>query len=198
MPTGYTANIKDGITFETYAMNCARAFGACISLREESGGGEMIPEQFSPSDYHAKAAQKSRDELQTLLTMTRQELDLEASKAWEDAEARRLARLESSRQQRKAYDEMLGKVDAWNPPTAEHVGLKNFMREQIEQSIQWDCDEEFDSNQTTRMTGEQWAEERTTHLNRDIKYHDRNHIEEVKRVEGRTAWVKALRSALAT
>ena len=34
MPTGYTADIKDGIDFKTYAMNCARAFGARVMLRE--------------------------------------------------------------------------------------------------------------------------------------------------------------------
>lgn len=40
MPTGYTADIKDGIDFKTYAMNCARAFGACVMLRDEPGGGD--------------------------------------------------------------------------------------------------------------------------------------------------------------
>lgn len=50
MPTGYTADIKDGISFETYAMNCARAFGACVSLRDKPSGGKVIPDAFEPSD----------------------------------------------------------------------------------------------------------------------------------------------------
>jgi hypothetical protein len=37
MPTGYTAGVADGtITeFREYALLCARAFGACIMLRDE-------------------------------------------------------------------------------------------------------------------------------------------------------------------
>ena len=34
MPTGYTDKIKDGITFKEYAMGCARAFGALITMRD--------------------------------------------------------------------------------------------------------------------------------------------------------------------
>lgn len=33
MPTGYTAAIADGIDFKTFAMNCTRALGACVTLR---------------------------------------------------------------------------------------------------------------------------------------------------------------------
>ena len=34
MPTGYTARIKDGMEFKEYALEYARAFGACLSLQE--------------------------------------------------------------------------------------------------------------------------------------------------------------------
>ena len=44
-------------------MNCARAFGACVELRDEPGGGDRIPEAFEPSDYHLKAVEKARSEL---------------------------------------------------------------------------------------------------------------------------------------
>lgn len=55
MPTGYTADVADGkITdFVEYALQCARAFGACIMLRDEPISSE-IPE-FQPSDYNANA-----------------------------------------------------------------------------------------------------------------------------------------------
>jgi len=38
MPTGYTAEIYEGekeVTFEKFALTCARAFGACITIRDE-------------------------------------------------------------------------------------------------------------------------------------------------------------------
>jgi hypothetical protein len=59
MPTGYTADIKNGISFKTFAMNCARAFGACVTLRDEPGGGDKIPEAFEASTYHAQQVEKA-------------------------------------------------------------------------------------------------------------------------------------------
>ena len=37
MPTGYTCHIEDGTvtTLRQYALTCARAFGACASMRDE-------------------------------------------------------------------------------------------------------------------------------------------------------------------
>lgn len=53
MPTAYTADIAKGITFKQYAMNCARAFGALIDLRDKPANCE-IPDVVYPSDYHLK------------------------------------------------------------------------------------------------------------------------------------------------
>lgn len=196
MPTGYTHDIKDGISFQAYAMNCARAFGACVTLRDEPGGGENIPDEFAPSDYHSKAAQTARIALDALLAMTPSERDRAASKAWDDAETSSLMRLEENRKQRAAYEAMLAKVNAWSPPTAEHAELHLFMREQIEQSIKFDCDGTYGTEPTPRLTGEQWASNEAARLNRDVAYHERNHAEEVERAASRSAWVKALRASL--
>lgn len=198
MPTGYTADIKDGISFESFALNCARAFGACVTLRDEPGGGENIPDEFAPSDYHVKATQKARDELATLLAMPEQERERAAAKSWDDAETSRLMRLDDNRKQRESYEAMLAKVNAWTPPTPDHAGLHEFMRSQIVQSIDFDCSGNYGQEPTPRLTGEQWVAERAARLNRDIGYHEKEHAAEVKRAEERTAWVKALRSSLST
>ena len=196
MPTGYTAAIKDGISFEKYALDCARAFGVCVTLREEPSGGENIPDEFTPSDYHAKAGQKARDELAALVAMTPEQRERSAAKAWDDAETARLMRLEDKRKQREAYEAMLAKVNAWTPPTPEHAGLHEFMRTQIEQSIDFDCGGNYGTTPTPRLTGEQWAAQEAARLNRDIAYHEKEHAGEVERASSRTAWVRALRAAL--
>lgn len=197
MPTGYTADIKDGISFNTFAMNCARAFGACIMLRDEPGGGDKIPEAFEPSDYHAKAVERAQADLVAFNALTPAQHEQQAAKDWDDAETSRLMRLEDKRKQRKAYTEMLAKVDAWTPPTSEHVGLQDFMRGQITQTIDWDCDESYHLTPTVRLTGEQWAAQRLGVLQRNVDYHQKEHAEEVQRTSDRTAWVKALRASLA-
>lgn len=196
MPTGYTADIQNGMSFETFAMNCARAFGACISLRDEPGGGEKIPDEFAPSDYHFNAAQKARDELASLLAMSEQDRENAAETAWKEEEERRLLRLENKRKQRESYEAMLAKVNAWTPPTPDHAGLHEFMRSQIVQSIDFDCGGDYDKEPIQRMSGKQWAAEREARLNRDIEYHDREHALEVERAASRTEWVKALRFSL--
>ena len=123
------------------------------------------------------------------------ELDA-AVKSWDDAEARRLMRMEDTRKQREAYEAMLNQVNAWTPPTPEHAGLHEFMRTQIEQSIAFDCGGDYDKTPTPRLTGNQWAAQEAARLNSDIAYHERKHADEVARAAIRTAWVRALRAAL--
>lgn len=196
MPTGYTADIKDGIDFKTYAMNCARAFGACLELRDESGGGDRIPDAFEPSDYHLKAVEKARGELAALDAMTPAELERAASRAWDDAETSRLMRLEDKCKQREAYEAMLAKAAAWKAPTTDHEELRKFMCEQIEKSIDFDCGGNYGETPTVRLTGEAWAAERRASLARDVRYHEKEHAGEVSRAATRTEWVQALRAAL--
>jgi hypothetical protein len=47
MPTGYTAPIADGMTFEQFALGCARAFGALVTMRDEPSDAP-IPERLEP------------------------------------------------------------------------------------------------------------------------------------------------------
>lgn len=110
MPTGYTADIKDGITFKTFVMNCARAFGACVELRDEPGGGEKIPESFQPSNYHADKVLAARQELAHVRELSADQRERAAAKDWDDAETWRLAGLDSMRAQRRAYEAMLAHV----------------------------------------------------------------------------------------
>jgi hypothetical protein len=196
MPTGYTADIKDGIDFKTYAMNCARAFGACVMLRDEPGGGDRIPEAFAPRDYHLKAVEKARSELAALEAMTPAECERAAAKAWDDAETRRLMLLEDKRKQREAYEAMLAKAAAWKAPTPDHEGLRKFMCEQIEQSIDFDCGGDYGNTPTARLTGEAFAASERARCLRDVQYHEKEHAGEVSRAATRTEWVRALRAAL--
>jgi hypothetical protein len=196
MPTGYTAAIKDGISFEKFAMDCARAFGACVTLRDEPGGGEQIPFVFEADTWHANAAQKARDELAALLAMPDEQRERAAAKAWDDAETARLMRIEEGRKLRQAYEAMLAKAQAWKPPTPEHEELRKFMCEQITESIRFDCRDDIEVNATPRQNGDQWAAEKAARLKRDIAYHDKQQAAEVQRAATRTAWVRQLRASL--
>lgn len=196
MPTDYTSDIRDGISFKTFALNCARAFGACIEIRDEPGGGEKIPESFEASDYHLKKATEARNELQVLDNMTPAETEGEAIAAWQKAEDHRLAKLEEIKNLRAIYEAMLAKVIAWTPPTADHFGLRAFMIEQIEVSIGCDCRTSYYTAPHKQMTGNEWLEKRRGQLRDEVSYSEREYANEVRRAAERTAWVQALRASL--
>jgi hypothetical protein len=196
VPTGYTAAIAEDITFKQFAMNCARAFGACIELRDESGGGEVIPEKFESSSYHLDAKAKDEAALAALRAMTVEEQVAAAQKAYTDAEASRLKYLAEKAALKAKYLKMLDAVVAWCPPTPEHQGLKGFMIKQIQDSVQFDCGGGFYETPTVRVSPAEWIDEQGHLLTRSIARHEFDHQKEVARTNERNAWVAALRKSL--
>ncbi|MEG5263283.1 hypothetical protein TRP66_03140 [Pseudomonas sp. JDS28PS106] len=196
MPTGYTHDIKDGISFKAFALNCARAFGACITLRDEPGGGEKIPEEFQPSDYHFKALAEARSTLATLESMTSMECGFKAAEQHDQGERLRLDRLKELADLKQRYEEMLDCARLWSPPTADHAGLKEFMIKQISESIDWDCDTTYYSRPTERLSASEWLECAKSKAMKDIEYHKEHWAAELQRTADRNAWVNALRESL--
>jgi hypothetical protein len=196
VPTGYTDAIKDGIDFRTFAMNCARAFGACVMLRDDGGGGDKIPESFQPSDYHVKALAKTRSDLAAVELLSAEDCALSAANAWQQQGAAREKRQRDREVLRLKYEAMLAQVDAWEAPTPDHGGLKNFMREQITQSIDFDCADSPYSEQEPKLSGAEWRAKEISRLCRAIEYHERENAKEVERTDERNRWIAALRKSL--
>ena len=194
MPTGYTAPIKDGITFEQFALGCARAFGALVLMRDEPSDAP-IPDRFEPSDYHTKAIAEARAELARLDAMSLGDAAIAAENEHLAAIERYRTRLADKRELRRKYEAMLAKVEAWEPPTPEHVEYKNFMRSQIAESIDWDCCEKYDTEPKATMPRE-WLAEKIAAVRKNIEYHQGEHAKEVARTESRNVWLKALRDSL--
>lgn len=191
MPTGYTAPIKDGIEFNEFVWNCASAFGALVEMRDDPMDAP-IPE-FKPSDYHANSLKEANSDLARFQKMTIANADKAAlnehEKSYELFEKmnRESADLEDK------YRAMLAKVQAWTPPTKDHEGMKQFMAEQIQQSIKFDC---HVHEMPESMRGKEWLKLQIEKAKRDIEYHTKEHAEEVKRCNDRNVWVKALASSV--
>jgi hypothetical protein len=196
MPTGYTAAVQDGeITeFSEFAMSCARAFGACITMRDDPADAP-IPEAFEPSSYHAKALEVAQAELAALEAMTEAEQEAAARAAYE-IEARAWDEYEDKKfQSRLRYVAMLEKVQAWSAPTPGHVEFKNFMIEQLQESIDFDC-HRTSSKRPEPVETKAWLAEKRASLNRDIAFCANEQAEEIERARKRTEWVQALRNSL--
>lgn len=195
MPTGYTAAIADGIDFKTFLLNCARAFGACVMLRDEPGGGDKIPPEFTPSPYYAEALEKSRQRVIALSAMRAADQETAAAAAYAQAADDFAERRNKRYSLRAKYEAMLEQAKAWNPPTPEHVGLRDFMVSQIEESIKFDCDGSYDKP-PVRLTGPAWFAEEMERAQKSLAYDTKAHAEELARVADRNAWIKALRESI--
>lgn len=196
MPTGYTADVANGkITdFTEYALQCARAFGACIMLRDEPMSSE-IPE-FEPSDYNAKALAKAEHDLSQFLAMDEtQRRELHATEHAKNIEAAERV-IADKKEQQQRYETMLAKAKEFKSPSADHDNYAKFLVSQLEESIQWDCGTSYYDEMKEPMTFEAWQSKRIEDLHRDIEYHRKAHREEVERTESRNRWVRQLKEAL--
>ena len=196
MPTGYTAQIADGMTFEEFVMRCARAMGACIDLRDEPTS-TPIPDRFEPSDYHLTKRTSAETGLARLSRMTMAEAEEAARSEFLAAQADHAAHMQKNDDLRQKYEEMLAKVRAWQPPTPDHIGMKKFMIEQLTSSIDFDCDNSYYRDRPPhRLSGPDWLATKMAAAQHDINYHTKEHAEEVERVERRNTWIASLRESL--
>lgn len=191
MPTGYTSEIANGQTFEEFVWGCARAFGALIMMRDEPANAP-IPE-FQPSDYDRQRLTEHAAELNALMLMTPEQIAAAALKDYE----RQYKEVEKWNKGKDAlhlkYTTMLSRVDAWNPPTEEHKGLKKFMAQQIQGSIDFDCRL---SELPEPMQPKAWHELKIQSLKRAIAYNEEAQREEIERTNNRNKWVKDLAASV--
>jgi hypothetical protein len=194
MPTGYTAAILDGITFEQFALNCARAFGALITMRDEPFD-VPIPPRMEPSSFYQRTMEREHLELERLLALTPGQIRQEAEKAYTEAVASYYTRKHEREEQRAKYEAILAQAHAWQPPTSDHTGLKEFMVEQIEESIRFDCSG-GDDPEPVRLTPEDWHAKRVAEVRWTVGYCEQHHRDEVERTHSRNCWIDALRKSL--
>jgi hypothetical protein len=194
MPTGYTAAIKDGISFEKFVWTCARAFGALVTMRDDSMD-TPIPQAFTPSPYYAEALAKARNELARLKAMTTREISAACAADYAQAVKRNGERIAEANELRRKYLNMHSKVMAWTPPTPEHEGMKTFMADQITESIRFDCGTDY-YTAPEKQTPEQWHAEQIAAAIEGVRYHEKSLAEENQRTAERNAWLAALRESV--
>jgi hypothetical protein len=196
MPTGYTAAIADDISFDEFVMNCSRAMGALVMMRDEPSGAK-IPEKFEPSDYHVKKIKEINNELLQVENISIEDAENEAELLFRSAIKSKNDGILKSKKLRVKYEKMLLKVENWVPPTPDHKGMKDFMSKQIKDSIDFDCNESYYSDQVViKISGPKWKQQKIASLNKDLAYHIKENESEIQRTKERNDWLKALRDSL--
>lgn len=94
-----------------------------------------------------------------------------------------------------ATKQMLAEVDAWQPPTEMHTGLKNFMRDQLTSSIEADCNATHTA--VTFDTAEEYRDAEIHRLTTDLAHHRLQLLKAQARVSAQNDWIRTLWASLA-
>lgn len=199
MPTGYTYQLieaKKPLSLRQFTLICARAFGACVGMREDDIS-IPAPQVVEVSSYHVDALKKARRELKRLAKMTKPQI-----RAFNKAEHKRVIKsYENSRdaslREQERLLQMRTQVEDW-APNSEVANLKIFMLDQIEVSVQGDSMVTYYEGLLRSIKQEDHHDAALQKAHRDIEYHTKEQAAEQQRADASNAWLKALHDSLPT
>lgn len=197
MPSSYTAPIVDGedVTFEQFMLLCARGMGALIMMRDEPLDAP-IPDEFEPhTSYYDESEAKARATLKFLDSASLVELAHGAEAYNAERVAYRDEYLAKARLAEERIDVMLAKVEAWEPPTDEHVNFKSFVVDQLTETRRHDGVGGYVPD-ATPLSVDEWVEHERSTAEGNITYATKHRRDEIARTAERNAWVRALRESL--
>lgn len=195
MPTGYTSDLYDGkdVSFETFALKCSRAMGAAIHQRDDSGDAEISFRQVS--DYYLERIQKAKADLSRALERSYDEWEEMQDEEIRSAEEYRKNYIKDQRTRMRLYEEMLDEVIAWVPPTDKHQGLKDFMIQQLERSIDFDGTD-YVPSVPEHLGVEEYADIKIAAASKAVSNAVESLDKERKSVQSQNEWVIQLRNSL--
>lgn len=190
MPTGYTAQIYNGhpVTLRDFAFGCARAFGALVHMRDAPMDAP-IPAKIEPDiAYHEEELRVARTRFTHLLALDDAGIAAECvSHNREQRERYEEHQLEIGRL-RASYNALLEETRR-HPFPKELESLREFMIQQLERSMEYDC---YDWNPPIPMTPEEYRTMELGKARNDITYHTDEIIKEMDGAARRNEWLQAL------
>jgi hypothetical protein len=199
LPTGYTSALYEGAdsSFEDFAMNCARAFGVLHSLRDEPNSD--IPLELKVDEYYHKSVDDVQARIDNFKSLSDSEIE-EIIKENYFSEKRRLVEAISEKTAIEGrYRAMLDEVTAWTIPTDEHKGLRDFMIEQLESSIDADCNISYSSDSLKNLkmkTVVEYRGEAIREAERSLKLSQERLERAEKDIAEKNKWLSDLRESL--
>jgi hypothetical protein len=196
MPTGYTAAVQAGCSFEEFVWRAARGMVANWRLRDDSMD-TPIP-RYEPFSYYAKKLEEAKEKLVWIMNLSPEEIAAACAKEKEKIISNYSEMNKSKDEDRKKYQAMLDKVEAWVPPTPDHVRFKEFMREQLVSTIGADCSPcklimtdflEYDDPM-------KWWKRAVERAEKDVAYHQKEYENDVRSAEESNRWNDALRKSV--
>ena len=197
MPTGYTAGIIDGkiTTFEQFATQCTRAFGATIHMRDNPMDSPYEPR--TPSDYHTNSIQSKRERLEEIESMSDEKIVEDFNTQLEEDLKYHQTKMEEDKRNLEKLNSMLESAKSWIPPTEDHQPFRNFMIEQIESTIKVDGDPSYHVNKMVGIKKQmeeginpkEYREETIQEIKSQISYHETEYQKELVRCKDSNDWM---------
>lgn len=111
MPTGYTAAFSDrDVPFREFALQCARAFGACIMQRDDNPNDP--PKHREVSAFYQESVDRDTQAIERFLVLSESEQWAEMNAAAERGRASRIKAQGERRLLRTRYEAALAKAQA--------------------------------------------------------------------------------------
>lgn len=195
MPTGYTADIQDGKVAELkdYILKCSRNFGALIHMRDDDINAKI--EHRKVSDYHLEQLNKVKKDFEEFQKLTDEEIQDILNKSYQQRIKDQQEGLKRFEEGKQRYLCMLEKVRRWQPPTEEHIDLKNFAIKQLEESLDFDYGDnlkEYYLQEPFKDTIQGYKQYKIESYLKDIERHSKGYREEIEGVEKINKWIDDL------
>jgi len=196
MPTGFTQLLHDNpdTTTAEFIMRCARAMGACVSMRDEPLS-TPIPETLKVDQYYVNRVAETQRRLLELNAMTPEQARNQAHLKQCEANLTRAEELEKYKKIATVIENMTKSVTKWRVPTEQHEGLKSFMLEQLGmENPQWMVD--YYSKPVESLEGDEWLKGEIERAKVDVERAEQRLKEEIESTTTRNEWIKQLRESL--
>lgn len=193
MPTGYTYKVASGeITdFADFAKTCARAFGAAIHQRDDEADAPLKL-TIERSGYYPRRLAEKREELTRWQTMPAEQVYRAREEKYQADLAYYRERLAEVERNIRRYRDMQEKVRLWQPPTPEHTGIKDFMLDQLNVSIQGEYAPDPPRTDVLAVPIEKYRASQIEQIKGEIAYHEEAIIKDEQGCAKSEAWLRAL------
>lgn len=151
MPTGLTCGISEGMVFKEFVLSCSKQFGALIHMKDLSSDTPIIKQEIDP--YYSESVKKAEKDYNNYIKLSQEEKERRMKDEWISGIDHHKKEIIKRRKLEEKYIEMLKKVKNWISPSEEHIKLKQFMIDQINDSIKYDCITEYHYKTIKRYDG---------------------------------------------
>ena len=200
LANGYVHALVEGdLTLKEWTLQCARAFGALISMRDDPMD-TPIPQEIKPDSYYKESLDKAQERLSLSSSMTNEELLAEEITYCKECLQSLRKGYEEGKKQLAILKSMREQVEAWTPPE-ECINLKEYMLKSLDEA---DASTDFYDYEIAKLenrlknpkSASELRDSKKAAALKDVEYYGNQYEKQVKQCNEATAWIKALINSL--